>query len=112
MNKSSAPAPRIVDEFALAGLTPLPSRLVGPPRVKESPVHLECRLWRVINLPANDPEEPNHAIFGEVVGVHIDDRYIKDGRIDVLALRPIARLGYMDYAVVERIFTMSRPDYP
>lgn len=112
MNKSSAPAPRDVDEFALAGLTPVPSKLVTPPRVKESPVHLECKHLRTIDLPATDPSEPNHTVFGEVVGIHIDDRFIKDGRIDVSALRPIARLGYMDYAVVEEFFTMMRPDYP
>lgn len=112
MNKSSAPAPRDIDEFELAGLTPLPSRLVAPPSVAESPVHLECKHLRTIELPATDPTEPNHTVFGEVIGIHIDDRFITDGRVDVGALRPIARLGYMDYAVVEKVFTMHRPDYP
>jgi flavin reductase (DIM6/NTAB) family NADH-FMN oxidoreductase RutF len=111
MNMTSAGAPRAVDEFELAGLTPLASRLVAPPRVKESPVHLECRYLQTVPLPANDPASPNNAIFGQVVGIHIDDAFIKDGMIDQAALKPIARLGYMDYAAVESLFTMERPVY-
>lgn len=109
MNKTSASAPRSVDEFALAGLTPLPSRLVGPPRVKESPVHLECRYLQTVALPANNPASPNNAVFGQVVGIHIDDAFIKDGMVDQAAMKPIARLGYMDYAVVESLFSLQRP---
>ena len=111
MNLSSASAPRGWDEFELAGLTPLPSRMVAPPRVKESPVHFECKYLQTVVLPAwnPDPAEANRVVFGEVVAIHIDDRYIVDGMIDQAALRPIARLGYMDYTVVETIFTMQRP---
>ncbi len=111
MNLSSASAPRGWDEFELAGLTPLPSRMVAPPRVKESPVHFECKYLQTVELPAwnPDPAEANRVVFGEVVAIHIDDRYIVDGMIDQAALKPIARLGYMDYAVVETIFTMHRP---
>jgi flavin reductase (DIM6/NTAB) family NADH-FMN oxidoreductase RutF len=112
MNKTSAPAPRSVDEFALAGLTPIAAQLVSPPRVKESPIHMECRHLRTLELPSNDPEQPNHVVFGEVVGIHIDDQVLKDGRIDIASIKPIARLGYMDYAVVDEVFTMHRPDYP
>ena len=63
-------------------------------------------------------DDGSHAVFIEdpdivsSIGIHIDDRVLKDGRIDVASIKPIARLGYMDYAVVERIFTMFRPDYP
>ena len=53
-----------------------------------------------------------HLIIGLVVGIHIDDRFIKDGIVDTAAMRPIARLGYMDYAVVtpETVFSINRPD--
>lgn len=110
MNKTSASLPRKTDEFAQAGLTPIPSRLVRPPRVAESPVHLECRHYLSLNLPTWDEGEPNRVIFGEVIGIHIDDSVIKDGMIDIAALRPVARLGYFDYTSVEGIFTMPRPD--
>jgi len=113
MNLSSAAVAPDVDEFALAGLTPAASVLVKAPRVAESPVALECRLWKILPLPA--PQGTSApvwtVVFGEVLGVYIDDRYVRDGRVDVAAMRPIARLGYMDYAVVgeENMFVMNRP---
>ena len=110
MNQTSAMVDRDVNEFELAGLTPIPSRIVKPPRVAESPVHLECVHVTTVELPTRDPQRPNLTVFGEVVGVHIDERVIKDGMIDMQALKPIARLGYFDYTVVERVFTMKRPD--
>ncbi len=109
MNRTSAPVPRDWDEFRVAGLTPAPSRLVKPPRVKESPVHMECRYLRTVTFPDAAGGVPNKVVFGQVVGIHIDDRYVRDGRVDVQALKPIARLGYMDYTVVETIFAMQRP---
>lgn len=109
MNLTSATAPRDWDEFKLAGLTPVPSRLVAPPRVKESPVHLECRYLQTVEVPTSDPDYPNKVVFGRVVGIHIDDRVIEDGRVNLAAIRPLARLGYMDYTVVETIITMHRP---
>jgi flavin reductase (DIM6/NTAB) family NADH-FMN oxidoreductase RutF len=109
MNATSATVARSVDELALAGLTPLPSRLVAPPRVAESPAHLECRHLRTVELPSDEPGQPNLVVFGQVVGVHIDDRILRDGRVDSSAFRPIARLGYAEYTVVERVFSMRRP---
>ena len=109
VNQTSARVARGVDEFALAGLTPVPARLVKPPRVKESPVHLECRYLQTVTLPSQDPESANQVVFGQVVGVHIDDRIVSDGKIDWRKFKPIARLGYMDYTVVEEIFAMDRP---
>ena len=50
-----------------------------------------------------------YVVFGQVVGVHIDDRFIKDGRLDTAAMQPIARCGYADYAVVDKVFAMARP---
>lgn len=109
MNATSAQVPRSVDEFELAHLTPVPSRLVKPPRVKESPVHLECTHLKTVELPSNDPERPTLVVFGRVVGIHIDDAIITDGMIDMDRFHPIARLGYMDYTMVDNVFTMRRP---
>ncbi|MBM3481709.1 MAG: flavin reductase family protein [Alphaproteobacteria bacterium] len=109
MNRTSAPVPPEVDELSLAGLTPVPSRLVKPPRVAESPIHLECVYHQTIELPSNDPEERNAVGIGRVVGVHIADEVIRNGRVDLSLVRPIARLGYHDFTVVETIFEMRRP---
>jgi len=109
MNTTSAMVARSVDEFELSGLTPVPSRLVKPPRVKESPVHLECTYLQTVELPCDKPEQSNLVVFGQVVGIHIDDSIISDGMIDMNVFKPIARLGYFDYSVVDNVFTMRRP---
>ena len=109
MNLTSANLAVGEDEMKHAGLTPAPSALVKPPRVKESPVHFECRLWKVIDLPSHDKDEPHCMVVGEVVGVHIDDALIKDQRVDIVAAQPIARLGYSEYSVVDSKFSMRRP---
>ncbi len=111
MNETSAPVPSEVDEFALAGLTPLPSRLVAPPRVAESPIALECRYHQTIELPCASGAASGYAmVIGEVVGVHIDDAVIREGRVDLARIRPLARLGYLDYTMVDDIFAMPRPE--
>jgi len=110
MNRTSMPVEPDVDEMKLAGLTPAPSRLVAPPRVAESPVAFECRYWRTIHLPGKDGSAGTHAIvLGQVIGVHVADEVISGGRVDVTKLRPIARLGYGDYAVIDEVFTLARP---
>jgi flavin reductase (DIM6/NTAB) family NADH-FMN oxidoreductase RutF len=113
MNTTSAAVPRGVDEFPLAGLTAAACKLVAPPRVKESPAAFECKLWQIVDLPPAAPGGPSgyHLVIGLVVGIHIDDAFIRDGVVDTGAMRPIARLGYMDYAVVtpETIFSIQRP---
>jgi flavin reductase (DIM6/NTAB) family NADH-FMN oxidoreductase RutF len=112
VNLSSTPAPAEVDEFAVAGLTKAPARVVRAPYVAESPVHLECVLTRIVELPTPDPTDPNSVIFGEVVGVDIADDAIVDGRVDVRVLDPIARLGYDQYTRVVDVFAMTRPGWP
>ena len=111
MNASSVPAPREVDEFEYAGLTKADSRLVRCPRVAESPVHLECRYTRSVEMLANDPDDPNTVVFGEVIGVHIDERVLTAGRVDFLKLRPVGRLGYLDFVEVDSSFSMPRPTW-
>jgi flavin reductase (DIM6/NTAB) family NADH-FMN oxidoreductase RutF len=105
MNASSGFYPAGEDEFERAGLVRAPSRVVAPPRVAEAPAALECRLWRVVELPG----EANHMVLGEVVGVHIDDAVLADGRVDVTRYQPLARLGYRDYAAVAEVFSLIRP---
>jgi flavin reductase (DIM6/NTAB) family NADH-FMN oxidoreductase RutF len=110
MNDTSAPLPYGVDEMVRAGLKPAPSRLVKPPRVETSPCALECKLIKIIPMETFDGQPVDtHVVFGQVIGVHIDDRYIANGRLDTAAMRPIARCGYDEYAVVESLFSMQRP---
>ena len=109
MNHSALIVDRSVDEMVAAGLEPLPSRLVRPPRVKGSPVHFECRLHQIVTLPGRKPTSEHHVVIGRVVAVHIDDEALTaDGRIDVLKIRPIARLGYKDYTSVDAVFQMEK----
>lgn len=112
MNASSAEAPPDVDEFELAGLTKAPSELVAPPRVAESPVHLECQYLQSVRLKSREGYEPNVIVIGEVLGIHIADEVLTDGLVDMKKLRPLGRLGYMDYCVVDDVFTMHRPKWP
>ena len=110
MNITAAPMPRGVNEMERAGLAPAPSRIVKPPRVAASPCALECRLIKVVAMETADGKPvDSHVVFGEVVGVHIDDRFLVDGRLDTAAMKPIARCGYDEYAVVESVFAMERP---
>jgi flavin reductase (DIM6/NTAB) family NADH-FMN oxidoreductase RutF len=113
MNMTSASVPYGVDEFPIGDLTAAAYRLVKAPRVKESPAAFECKHWKTVELPPLHPggEPRNWVVFGQVVGIHIDDRFVKDGMVDTGAMRPIARLGYMDYAVVTRetVFSIDRP---
>lgn len=110
MNQSSAPYPREISEFREAGLETAPSRLVKPPRVAASPVALECRYLQTIALAdENGVPAESWVVLGQVVGIHIDDALITDGMVDITRARPIARLGYMDYAVVDAVFAMPRP---
>jgi flavin reductase (DIM6/NTAB) family NADH-FMN oxidoreductase RutF len=109
MNSTAMIIDRGVDEMAASGLEPEPSRLVRPPRIKGSPVQFECRLHQIVDLPGRTPSSQHHVVIGQVVAVHIDDRALTaDGRVDVLKLQPIARLGYKDYVVVDETFQMEK----
>jgi flavin reductase (DIM6/NTAB) family NADH-FMN oxidoreductase RutF len=111
MNRSSAALPHGVNKFEAAGVRAAPSRLVSPPRVADAPAALECRL--LLLLPIKDSSgkpTPNTLILGQVVGVHIDPAFLKDGLFDIVAAGTIARCGYQgDYAEVTRVFEMLRP---
>ena len=113
MNQSCAAVPPEVDAFTLAGLTPIASRLIGAPRVAESPVSFECRLTQLIQLEGADGSKlPTWLVLGEVVGVHIARRLLKDGIYDTAAAEPILRGGGpADYFTVtpDNLFKMFRP---
>lgn len=91
-------------------VTPVPSHLVKPPRVGESPAALECKVMQSIDL-LDFEGCPTRRWFtiGQVVGVHIDERYLKDGLFDAVAARTISRCGYRDYAEVVEMFSMLPP---
>jgi flavin reductase (DIM6/NTAB) family NADH-FMN oxidoreductase RutF len=110
MNASSAHVEPGIDEFDLAGLTKAPARLVKAPLVAESPVAFECKHFQTVALPGDDGGVDNHLVIGRVVGIHIDDQFIEDGRVNTAAMRPIARLGYSEYAVITEVFRLRRPD--
>ncbi len=111
MNASSAEFPPGVSEPEMVGLEMVPSRNVKPPRVARSPVALECKYYKTVELIASDTGKPNRSsiVIGEVVGIYIDKSIIVDGMIDIKKMRPLSRLGYMDYGVTDDFFTMARP---
>ena len=110
VNQTSATFPRGVNEMTEAGLEPVPSRLVKPPRVKRAPCAMECRLLQIVPLhDLSGKPFDRHVTIGQVIGIHIDERFIKNGILDTAAMQPIARCGYHEYAVVESLFEMVRP---
>jgi flavin reductase (DIM6/NTAB) family NADH-FMN oxidoreductase RutF len=111
MNLTSRQLPRGESEFTLAGLTEAASRCVKPPGVAESPIRLECQHVQTVHLPSTVPGYPLNVVFGEVVGIHISEDVLTDGRIDYTKLKPIARLGYRNFAVISNTFDMPVEDF-
>ena len=106
MNKSSQTFDKGVDEFTQSGVEKADCVTIDCPRVASAPASLECKLTQIVQLPG----EANFAVFGEVTGIHMRDDCLKDGRFDVTTFKPLSRLGYRDYAVVENLFSLTRPD--
>ncbi len=109
MNVSTANVAHDIDELDLAGLATEPAALVKPPRVREAPIHLECVLQQEVELPCTLPDSINRMVIGHVLGVHIRDEVLKDGLVDLTRIKPLARLGYMQYTAVDGVFVMRRP---
>jgi flavin reductase (DIM6/NTAB) family NADH-FMN oxidoreductase RutF len=110
VNITAEELPAEVDEFERAGLVKLPSRKVQPARVQGSPIHFECTYLNTLRFPGTPPMGTVDVVFGRVVAIHIDDAAIDaNGRVDVLKIRPIARMGYYDYTSVESMFQMVIP---
>lgn len=111
MNQTSASLPHDVNEFEFAGLGAAPSRIVAPPRVADSPAALECKLVQIVHLrDIEGSVVEQYLTIGQVVGVHIDRAYLKDGIFDLLATHPVQRAGYVaDYTEATTGFKMRRP---
>lgn len=111
MNASSASVPYGVDEFDLAGLTPVTGRLVDAPYVGEAYAALECRMTQILRpVDIDGRESSNWVVFGQVVGIHISPEILSDGMLDMAVARPLGRMGYMDYADGGAdVFAMVRP---
>ncbi len=107
VKKSGDMLPYGEDEVEYVGLTKVPSKLVSPPRIKESPVQAEGKYLQTIQLPSNDKNRPTHLILGEIVGIHISDELIEDGKVNTAKAKPLARLGYYDYGFIENIFPIK-----
>ena len=109
---SAAVSPSTVDEMAEAGLEAAPCINVKPPRVKASPIAMECKLLQVVDLPRAPDGSRANVVIGQVVGIHIADEVISDGIIDVKKVNPLARLGYLDYAKLDldNMFSMRPPE--
>jgi flavin reductase (DIM6/NTAB) family NADH-FMN oxidoreductase RutF len=106
MNASSATLPHGTDEFGHAGIEKAECGEIACARVANAPASLECRMTQIVKIEG----ESNFVVFGEVVGVHMRDDCIKDGRFDVTTYQPLSRLGYRDYARVTDVFEIIRPD--
>ena len=110
VNISGMEVPADADEFYLAGVTKAPSHLIKPPRVAESPIHFECSYHSTLRLPGNKGLGSVDIVIGKVLAIHISDDVLSaDGLIDVVKIRPIARLGYYDYTSIESVFRMEIP---
>jgi flavin reductase (DIM6/NTAB) family NADH-FMN oxidoreductase RutF len=107
MNLTAADFPPDESEFRVAGLTPIPSDLVGAPRLAEAPAAMECRLLHVLEVGRT----PNYVVIGEVMRFHIAESVWRDGRVDLAALRPVGRLAGSGYSYTRELFRMERPTY-
>jgi len=110
MNETATEFPPEINEFEVSGLTTAPSQVVSVPRVAESPINMECKLYKVVPIGPDGPGGGS-LVIGEVVLFHIDDRIYEDGRIDIDGLRPLGRLAGTRYTTLGKIVTMKRKAY-
>ena len=109
MNESSYSFDNNESEVEKLNIETEDSNMVSIPRVKLSPAHFECTLFKIIDLPSDSRGNPNHLIIGNIIGINISDKIIKNDRIDIGELKPISRMGYDEYALINTIFSMKRP---
>lgn len=111
VNITAVPLPFGVDEFATAGVSKAPCVDAPGPRVAESPCHFECRYLSTQRLRGKSTVGTVDVVFGEVARIHVrDDVVLANGKLDIAKIRPIARMGYFDYAVIDNVFEMIIPD--
>ncbi len=110
VNESSAQLAADVSEPEVLNMPMAASRLVRPPRVAAAPAAMECRYLQTIKLSALDGSTHRaQVVIGQIVGVYIDNTVLTQGRVDIARIRPLSRMGYMDYTSVDSVFPMSRP---
>ncbi|KAF7931769.1 uncharacterized protein EAE98_004505 [Botrytis deweyae] len=101
------------DEFPLTKVTKVPSKVVKPPRVAESPVQFECKVHSILRITGDSLVGHSDIVIGRVVGIHIRGDFITgDGLFDILKAAPLARLGYHQYTAINNIFEMEMPFMP
>ncbi len=106
MIETATDYPADFDEFERAGLTPVPSRIVNSPRLEESPINMECKLYKVV--PVFDG---GALVIGEVVVFHIADDVLEEGKVAPGLLKPVGRLGGIEYTKTGERFSMPRKQY-
>ncbi len=107
MNVTSGEYDRTVNEFELAKVTPQPSQLVRPPRVGESPVSFECKLYQIVDF--STAPTSGSLVIGEIIAIHVDDAHLKDGRLDRDSLDLIGRMGGIQYTRTTERIELARP---
>lgn len=113
VNASSTEWGAAISEPERVGLEMAPCREVKPPRVARSPIALECKYFKTVELVSSDGTlNASSVVIGEVVGIHIDNSVIVNGVVDVTRVQPLARLGYMDFCAVNELFAIQRPAAP
>lgn len=105
MNLTSTPAPYGTDELTMTGLTPLASELVGPPRIAEAPVAMECRLHQIVEVG----RAGTAIIIGTILLWHVDDGILAGDRIDVARLDAVGRMAGSLYTRTRDLFSLPRP---
>jgi flavin reductase (DIM6/NTAB) family NADH-FMN oxidoreductase RutF len=107
MNQTSGEYDPSIDEFALANLTPECSNVVRPPRVAESPVSFECKLYQILDF--SPAPTSGSLVLGQIVSIHMNDAHIKNGKVDRNSLDLIGRMGGIQYTRTTERFDMVRP---
>ena len=107
MNISSRDFKPDEDEFLLSNLKKKKSKLVKAPSVRDSPVNLECKLVKIIKLKSNS-DKTSTMVVGEVIGVYIKNKFIKNNRVDSVSMKYIARMGYSEYTTISSKFNLKR----
>lgn len=109
MNQTSAEYPPEVDEFEAAGLTPIPSMRINPPRVSGAPIQMECELIQVV--PVGEGPAASHLVIGRILVMHVDDQVVdKEGNIDPSKVDAVGRMGGASYTTTRDRFDLSRPE--
>lgn len=95
------------DELQIAGLTPVPAQYVSPPHIKESPIHMECKLHKILEIGSS----PHSLVIGEVLLVHVDDSKMEGDRVLMDRLQAVGRMGGKWYVKTDHLFELPRLDW-